>query len=206
MSENSDFVAVLEAILFAAKAPVPRERLLEVFGQEHREEAETAMAAVAARYDGSQGGIVLDQIGGASRLVTRPDLQGHLRKFFEVAGSQRLTMAALETLSIVAYRQPVTGPEVQELRGVNPSAVLRTLLERRLIRISGRKEVVGKPFLYSTTRDFLIHFGLPTLNDLPPLEDFEELLDSRLSQEASSKLEALPGEAGEEADDFAEGS
>ncbi len=84
--------------------------------------------------------------------------------------------AALETLAIVAYRQPVTGPEIQELRGVNSAGVLRTLLERRLVRIAGRKPVVGKPFLYRTTREFLMHFGLQSLDDLPPLEEFEELV------------------------------
>ena len=87
-------------------------------------------------------------------------------------------MAALETLAIIAYRQPITGPEIQELRGVNPSGVLKTLLERRLIRIAGRKEVVGKPFLYGTTREFLVHFGLNSLKDLPPLEEFEETFGS----------------------------
>ena len=87
-------------------------------------------------------------------------------------------MAALETLAIVAYRQPITGPEIQELRGVSPAGVLKTLLERRLVRITGRKEVVGKPFLYGTTREFLVHFGLNSLRDLPPLEEFEETFGS----------------------------
>jgi segregation and condensation protein B len=85
-------------------------------------------------------------------------------------------MAALETLAIVAYRQPITGPEIQELRGKNPAAALGTLLERRMLRITGRKEVVGRPFLYATTRDFLMHFGLRGLEELPPLEEFEEAL------------------------------
>jgi hypothetical protein len=86
----------------------------------------------------------------------------------------RLSRSALETLAIIAYRQPITGPEIQELRSVSPAGVIKTLLERRMVRIAGRKEVVGKPFLYATTREFLIHFGLKSLKDLPPLEDFEE--------------------------------
>ena len=182
--QTGEMEVVFEAVLFAATAPVKRERLLELFGEGQREMADHALSRLVSRYDGSRSGVVLDQIGGSLRMVTRPDLQGYLRKFFEVAGSHRLTMAALETLSIVAYRQPVTAPEVQELRGVNPSAVLRKLLERRLIRIAGRKEVVGKPFLYATTRDFLVHFGLSSLEDLPPLEEFDELLGSRLEEEA----------------------
>ena len=108
------------------------------------------------------------------RLVTRPEMVGWLRRFFDVSGGTKLSMAALETLAIIAYRQPITGPEIQELRSVSPVGVIKTLLERRMVRIAGRKEVVGKPFLYATTREFLIHFGLKSLKDLPPLEDFEE--------------------------------
>jgi segregation and condensation protein B len=117
---------------------------------------------------------MLDEAGGGFRLVTRPELNPYLRKFFDASRSNRLSMAALETLATVAYRQPITAPEIQEVRGKNSAGVLKTLLERHLIRISGRKDVVGKPFLYSTTRDFLLHFGLNALDDLPPLEEFEE--------------------------------
>jgi len=117
---------------------------------------------------------MVEDVGGGVRLATRPEMGGWLRRFFEVSGGTKLTMASLETMAIVAYRQPVTGPEIQELRGVNSAGVLKTLLERRLIRITGRKEVVGKPFLYGTTKEFLVHFGLNSLKDLPPLEEFEE--------------------------------
>ena len=103
-------------------------------------------------------------------------------------------MAALETLAIVAYRQPITGPEIQDLRGVNSSGVLKTLLERRLVRIAGRKMVVGKPFLYATTRDFLLHFGLRNLDELPPLEEFEEML-GQLRVEAEGGSRGVPVEA-----------
>ncbi len=119
-------------------------------------------------------GIMVEEVAGGVRLVTRPELVGWLRRFFDVAGGTKLSMAALETLAIIAYRQPITGPEIQELRSVSPAGVIKTLLERRMVRIAGRKEVVGKPFLYATTREFLIHFGLKSLKDLPPLEDFEE--------------------------------
>jgi hypothetical protein len=108
------------------------------------------------------------------RIATRPEMAAWLRRFFDVSGGTKLSMAALETLAIIAYRQPITGPEIQELRSVSPAGVIKTLLERRLVRIAGRKEVVGKPFLYGTTREFLVHFGLNSLRDLPPLEEFEE--------------------------------
>ena len=102
----------------------------------------------------------------------------YLKKFFDAAGGNKLSMAAIETLAIVAYRQPVTVPEVQEMRGKQSQAVIRNLLEKRLLRIAGRKEVVGRPFLYATTREFLMHFGLKNLGELPPLEEFEETFGS----------------------------
>ena len=182
MIEGRELEAVIEAILFVASEPVPRAKLLETFGEEDRERAEAALAAIIAQYtengEGAHRGIVIDEVAGGLRLVTRPDLHAHLRRFFEVTGSNRLTMAALETLAIIAYRQPITGPEISELRGVSSSGVLKKLLERRLVRIAGRKEVVGKPFLYATTREFLMHFGLRSLKELPPLEQFEEIFGS----------------------------
>jgi segregation and condensation protein B len=175
MNDRSDMEAVIEAILFVSSEPVPRARLLEMFDEEDREQAREALEAVIARYAaGPERGVMAEDVAGGVRLVTRPELVGWLRRFFDVAGGNKLSMAALETLAIIAYRQPMTGPEIQELRGVNSSGVLKTLLERRLVRIAGRKEVVGKPFLYGTTREFLVHFGLNSLKDLPPLEEFEE--------------------------------
>jgi segregation and condensation protein B len=173
---RSEMEAVLEAVLFVAPDPLPRERLLELFEREDREEAEAALAAVLARYRGDEGhGMMVEEVAGGLRLATRPELHPYLRRFFQVSGRGRLSMAALETLAIIAYRQPLTGPEVADLRGVQSNAVIKTLLERRLVRIAGRKQVVGKPFLYATTREFLLHFGLGTLGDLPPLEEMDEL-------------------------------
>jgi len=182
--------AVLEAVLFVAGEPVARARLLGLFDEREREEAQAALDAVIERYSGADRGVMVDEAAGGLRLVTRPELGEALRRFFDTGGGSKLSMAALETLAIVAYHQPVTAPEIQELRGVNPSGVLKTLLERHMIRIAGRKEVVGKPFLYCTTREFLIHFGLNSLKDLPPLEEFEETFGD----------EAATGAAGPAAD------
>jgi segregation and condensation protein B len=179
--------AVLEAILFVSSEPVPRTRLLELFGEEEAAEAGEALAAVLGRYRSEpERGIMVEDVAGGVRLVTRPELVGWLRRFFDVSGGSKLSMAALETLAIVAYRQPITGPEIQELRSVSPSGVLKTLLEKRLVRISGRKEVVGKPFLYATTKEFLVHFGLNSLKDLPPLEEFEEVFGGERGAEGGS--------------------
>jgi segregation and condensation protein B len=175
MTEQSEMEAALEAILFVSSEPVPRAKLLELFDEGEREEAAAALEAVLARYSEGEGrGVLVEDVAGGVRLATRPEVVGWLRRFFDVSGGNKLSMAALETLAIIAYRQPITGPEIQELRSVSPAGVLKTLLERRMVRIAGRKEVVGKPFLYGTTREFLVHFGLNSLKDLPPLEELEE--------------------------------
>jgi len=175
VTERGEMEAAIEAVLFVSGQPVSRDRLLALFGDEEQPQAAAALEAVLARYGGGDGrGVMVDEAAGGVRLVTRPELHDWLRRFFESGAGTRLSMAALETLAIIAYRQPVTVPEVQELRGVNPSGTIKTLLERRLVRIAGRKEVVGKPFLYTTTREFLVRFGLKTLKDLPPLEELEE--------------------------------
>ena len=197
MIETAEMEAVFEALLFASPDPQPEAKLLDVFPEGDRERAAEALEAVLDRYrvDATGGapnrGVVLDRAGGGYRLVTRSDLHPYLRRFFEVAGRGRLSMAAVETLAIVAYRQPVTNPEIQELRGRNSAGVLKTLLERRLIRISGRKEVVGSPFLYATTREFLLHFGLRSLSELPPLEEFEETFLGEAEDEPSQTPIAL---------------
>jgi segregation and condensation protein B len=175
MIERSEMEAALEAILFVSSEPMPRTRLLELFDEDDRPQAAEALETVLARYaEGDGRGVLVEDVAGGVRLATRPEVGSWLRRFFDVSGGTKLSMAALETLAIIAYRQPITGPEIQELRGVSAVGVLKTLLERRLVRITGRKEVVGKPFLYGTTKEFLVHFGLNVLKDLPPLEEFEE--------------------------------
>jgi len=182
MTERNDMEAAIEAVLFVSSEPVPRARLLEMFDEEDREQAAEALEAVLTRYQGGEGrGVMAEDVAGGVRIATRPEMVTWLRRFFDVSGGTKLSMAALETLAIIAYRQPITGPEIQELRSVSPAGVIKTLLERRLVRITGRKEVVGKPFLYGTTREFLVHFGLNSLRDLPPLEEFEETFGSGAS-------------------------
>lgn len=182
MSTRVELEAALEALLFVTAEPVSAERLLAVFDEADRAEAAVALESLRARYQPAEGrGVVLEEVAGGLRIVTAPEYHPYLRRFFDAAGANRLSMAALETLAIVAYRQPVTAPEIQELRGKSPVAALKTLLERRMVRISGRKEVVGRPFLYATTREFLMHFGLRSLSELPPLEEFEETFGAETS-------------------------
>ncbi len=200
MTDRREMEAVFEAVLFVGTDPVPRADLLGLFDESEQAEAAAALDEVLERYRTSAArGIVVEEVGGGIRLVTRPELHGYLRSFFEVSGRSRLSMAALETLAIVAYRQPVTSPEIQELRGVNASGVLKTLLDKRLIRIAGRKPVVGQPFLYRTTREFLMHFGLQRLDDLPPLEEFEETFGADFAAaEAAGEEETAVERAGVE--------
>ena len=193
MTDPQELEAALEAILFVTSEPLPRARLLAVFDEADQASAGEALERVLARWHGgAEQGVRAEEVAGGIRLVTRPELHGYLKRFFEASGSNKLSMAALETLAIIAYRQPITGPEIQDLRGKSAVTVLKSLLERRLIRIVGRKEVVGRPFLYSTTRDFLLRFGLKKLDELPPLEEFEEIFGDEGSGGASEPRELPP--------------
>jgi segregation and condensation protein B len=163
--------AVLECLLFVATEPVTPRQVAQTLSLE---EAEAGRALEELRLQFTNGGgLQVVRVAGGYQMCTRPEYADAVARFLR-PGAHRLSRQALETLAIIAYRQPVTGPEVQELRNVNSAGVLKTLLERRLVRITGRKEVVGKPFLYGTTKEFLVHFGLNSLRDLPPLAEFEE--------------------------------
>lgn len=197
MTPRSEIEAALEAILFVSSEPIPRERLVGLFEEGSQEEVAAALQAVLDRYRPEEGrGLMAEEVAGGVRIVTRPELGGWLRRFYDIKASGKLSMPALETLAIVAYRQPITAPEVQELRGVSSAGVLKTLLERRLIRIAGRKPVVGNPFLYRTTKEFLVQFGLQAIKELPPLEEFEETFGE--SGEGSGAAGPPEGTAGGE--------
>ncbi len=206
MISRADLEAALEAVLFAAAQPVPVERLSGLFEGVAAEDFEGALAALRARYQPEPGrGLFIEEVAGGLRIVTAPEYHAYLKKFFDAAGGNKLSMAAIETLAIIAYRQPVTLPEVQEMRGKQSQAVLRNLLEKRLVRITGRKEVVGRPFLYSTTREFLMHFGLKGLGELPPLEEFEETFGGD-SAESEARGEAAAESRRESPEDAPDGS
>src|SRR5262245_61118147 len=138
MTERSEMEAVIEAVLFVSSEPVPRAKLIELFAEEDGPAAAEGREAVVGRFADPEGrGVMVDDVAGGVRIATRPELAVWLRRFFDVASGSKLSMAALETLAIIAYRQPITAPEIQELRSVNPIAVLKTLLERRMVRIVG---------------------------------------------------------------------
>jgi segregation and condensation protein B len=165
--------AALEALLFTSARPVSEKDLADVLGAT-REAVQGALGTIGAAWNDPIHGILLEQVAGGWRLTTRPEHDALLRKFHEVTERSRLSLAALETLAIIAYRQPITLPEIQDLRGVNSAAVIKTLFEKKLITTAGRKPVVGTPFFYRTTNDFLIRFGLNNLDELPKPEEIEE--------------------------------
>jgi len=179
--------AALEAILFVSNEPVTLDALAEALSEKPAA-VEKELREIKSTLDANIGGFTLEQTAGGWRLATRPEHEGVLKKYFARKGESRLSLAALETLAIVAYRQPVTAPEISDIRGVNSSAVLRTLLERRLVRVAGRKNVVGAPFLYRTSREFLIHFGLNDIRDLPRLEEFGDLIGESMSEDVVAAI------------------
>jgi segregation and condensation protein B len=171
----SDLKAVVEALIFASPEPVTLKTLVKLLDTEPKEEIVAAIAELKEAYE-RPGGLQMVEVAGGYQIVTRPELHEWVRRLFHERTTQKLSVASLETLAVVAYKQPVTAPEIAEIRGVNTAGVLGTLMERKLIKIVGRKQVVGRPFLYGTTREFLQRFGLNDLSDLPKVEDMSELL------------------------------
>lgn len=185
--------ALVEAILLTAGQPVTALAIVEaVDGQGKAEtkedEIQSCLEELATAWDRPDSGLRIERVAGGWRSTTPPQLDSYLRSFFGIQARQRLSQAALETLAIVAHRQPVTLPEVNFIRGANSSAVVRTLLDRKLVRLAGRKKVVGKPFLYRTTREFLVHFGLDKPEDLPNPEDLVQVEDDTLPPDEGSEL------------------
>ena len=182
--------AAIEAILFVSNEPVSIDDLAEALGSD-ADAVTSQLNDMKRSLDENPGGFTLEQTAGGWRFASRPEHEAVLKKYFAKKGEGRLSIAALETLAIVAYRQPITAPEVSDIRGVNCTGVLRTLLERHLIRVSGRKAVVGSPFLYKTTREFLIHFGLNDIRDLPRLEEFGDLIGETISEDLVTAVQSV---------------
>jgi segregation and condensation protein B len=166
---------LVEAILLTGHGPVTPEAIsLATEGEVGEDEVSRVLTELAADWENSSRGIRLESVAGGWRCATPPQFDHYLRAYHGISSRHKLSQAALEVLAIVAHRQPVTLPEINFIRGTNSSAVTKTLLERRLIRFAGRKKVVGKPFLYRTTKEFLIHFGLDKASDLPDPEELVE--------------------------------
>lgn len=170
--------AILEAILFVSPEPVPVARLMSILGSVSKAEVVHALDTLTYDLDQEGRGIQLVQVAGGYRLVTKQEYGPWLKRMDKAKTAQKLSRSALESLAIIAYKQPLVRSEIEEIRGVETSGVLRTLCERKLVRIVGRKEVPGRPIMYGTTKFFLEHFGLQDLTQLPPLREFKELGES----------------------------
>ena len=170
--------AILEAVLFVSPESVPVARLMSILGTVSKAEVVQALGILTHDLDQDGRGIQLVQVAGGYRLVTKQEYGPWLKRMDKAKAAQKLSRSALESLAIIAYKQPLVRSEIEEIRGVETSGVLRTLCERNLVRIVGRKDVPGRPIMYGTTKFFLEHFGLQDLSQLPPLREFKELGES----------------------------
>jgi segregation and condensation protein B len=191
-----ELAAILEALLFVSPEPVPVSRLVTAVGAVSKAEVEEALARLERDLSQESRGIQLVKLAGGYRLVTKPDFAPWLKRLDKAKAAQKLSRSALESLAIIAYKQPLVRGEIEEIRGVETSGVLRTLLERKLVRIVGRKEVPGRPIMYGTTKFFLEHFGLQDISQLPPLREFKELGEA---EQALLPMEQEPRQAEEPA-------
>jgi segregation and condensation protein B len=176
--------AGLEAIIYAADEPATLEQIAHALGVE-KMEARAALDLLVASYQTEERGIEVRKVAGGWKFYTKAQHHEVVRKFIKsLQPPLRLTMPALETLAVISYKQPVTVPEINEIRGVNVGGVIKTLLEKRLITTAGRKEVIGRPILYRTSKQFLIRFGLSDIDELPSLKEFEQLAQAALGSDA----------------------
>lgn len=167
----------LVAILFAARDPVTTRELLDVFRDLSEPELTDALDSLIQEFRTLIPAMEVREIAGGYRITTRPEYHQVVSAYLKTKPTAKLSLAALETLSVIAYKQPITLPEIMEIRGIKNTTTIRTLLEKRLIETRGRRKVVGKPIMYGTTREFLLHFGLSDLQDLPTLEEFHDILE-----------------------------
>lgn len=204
--------AQLEAIVYAAETPVTLEQMFALvkesaIGQGSENEAEAksqvraALEELVADYGAPDHGIEIRQVAGGYRMSTKPEHHDLVRQFAKsLKPPIRLSLAALETLAVIAYKQPVTVPEISEIRGVDAGGVIATLLDRKLITTSGRKQVIGRPILYKTTKEFLLRFGLSDVGELPSMEEFEKLVAESFQSDLLPVTAPSSGEASLQAD------
>lgn len=169
---------IIESLIYVSEEPISVKQLAAILEGESVADIQTASDQLTEEFNERGGGLELRQLAGGYRITTRPEFSEYVRRYLKSQPSARLSLAALETLAVIAYKQPITIPEILEIRGVTSTSAIKTLLDRRLIVAKGHKQVVGRPMLYGTSKDFLIHFGLNDLSELPNLEDFEDLMTS----------------------------
>lgn len=173
--EDVEIKKILEALLFVSGEPLSVDRVKNILEDIDRGKIRNLLWEVQHEYEMRPSGLRVAEVAGGFQLITRPELAGWIKKLKKVKQSSKLSKPSLETLAIVAYKQPIVKSEIEEIRGVDSSGVLKGLLDKHLIKIIGRKDVPGKPILYSTTKEFLQYFGLRDITDLPTLKEFSDL-------------------------------
>jgi segregation and condensation protein B len=171
---QAERAAVIEALIFVSEDPLSAKTIADVL-KEDKEVINQTLATLAEEFNGRTGGLQLREVAGGWQFATRAEYHEHVRAFLKTRPSARLSIASLETLAVIAYRQPVTVPEILEIRGVQSPSAIKTLLDKKLIVAKGRKETVGRPMMYGTSKEFLLQFGLKDLSELPSVEDFHDL-------------------------------
>ncbi len=174
VQNSAERLAIIEALIFVSEEPLSAKIIAEVL-REDREGVDAALAELAQEFNGRNAGLQLREVAGGWQFATRPQYHEHVRAYLKSRPSAKLSIASLETLAVIAYKQPVTVPEILEIRGVQSPSSIKTLLDKKLIVAKGRKETVGRPMMYGTSKDFLIQFGLKDLGELPSMEDFQDL-------------------------------
>jgi segregation and condensation protein B len=167
-------IAIIEALIFVSEDPLSAKVIADVL-REDREVIEAALQELAAEFNGRNSGLQLREVAGGWQFATRPEYHEHVRAYLKSRPSAKLTIASLETLAVIAYKQPVTVPEILEIRGVQSPSSIKTLLDKKLIVAKGRKDTVGRPMMYGTSKEFLLQFGLKDLGELSSMEDFQDL-------------------------------
>jgi len=204
--QDTSLQAAVEAIVYVADEPVTIEQIATALGGASHDAVRAALRALEEQYRSDEHGIEIREIAGGYKMFTKREHHEMVRRFVkELTPPLKLSLAALETLATVAYRQPITLPEIQQIRGVDATAAVKTLLDRKLVTTSGRKNVIGRPILYRTTKDFLKQFGLSGLDELPSIQEFEELAraalgDALLDLEPAPSSPAAVPDAAEKAD------
>ncbi|MGI8838623.1 MAG: SMC-Scp complex subunit ScpB [Pyrinomonadaceae bacterium] len=174
VQNSAERAGIIEALIFVSEEPISAKTIAELL-REERSVVDGALAELSQEFNGRNGGLQLREVAGGWQFATRPEYHEHVRAFLRSRPSAKLSIASLETLAVIAYKQPVTVPEILEIRGVQSPSSIKTLLDKKLIVAKGRKDTVGRPMMYGTSKEFLMQFGLKDLTELPSMEDFQDL-------------------------------
>ena len=182
---------IIEALIYLAEEPLTLESMVKILGKENEESIRNLVKELKEFYQKSDSGIEIKEVADGFKMSTKPEYHDWVQQYIKYRkGPVRLSLAALETLAVIAYKQPVTLPEIQDVRGVNAVGVMKNLIEKKLVTTGGRKNVIGRPILYKTTKDFLLQFGLKNLSELPNLEEYQEMVQASMAENDPVNLSA----------------